>query len=347
MSTRLTTTHFFDELTGDPTEPKISAFFPTHRPGEPHHASELLAHHLLSDGSGIADQFGDPLTDGVNHALELIAAELAHPLGAMAAFVSPDTVSVVSIPTRCEEEVIVGSRFQVTPLIPLLDVRPIGIVALSRNEVRWFTGDRWGVDERVLDGAPNGIVDASPFMDHEKQLQHHGQGAYGFHGHEERDDHEQVDRYLRAVVAAIDDDLGHDATLAAVAPPELAVRFVELSGDRAVAVPSNPTGMSGRDLHRRVMEAIAEMKDPGIDGDEVRLERIAEAAVAGRVDRLAIDPTARLWGVLGERGITLTPPTHHEAEELINRLVHETVATGGSVVTADRANVPVSARLRY
>src|SRR5207248_3136892 len=65
----------------------------------------------------------------------------------LAAFVAPDFERTFRLPAAFDEQVIVGDRFHVKPLLPLLNDGRFFILALSQKHVRLLLATRQTVDE--------------------------------------------------------------------------------------------------------------------------------------------------------------------------------------------------------
>lgn len=340
-------------LVEDESTPKASVFFPLHRPGEPHTPDFVVARRLISEASRLADAFGDPLTASLNEAEAQLDDYVRHPPRALAILASPSAALVQPIPYRLDEEVIVEAAFQLTPLVPLVNRRPMHVLTITRDQVAWYRGDRWGLTGEDLPNAPAGIDEFAAYLDPEKQLQVHSAGPVltGFHGHEVRDDHDLVARYLKAVLDAVLHAPEVDGgPVIAIAPPALASTLKDLAPNRLdlSTITANPIRLGADTLHAMATESLDQKRPatidvPGLDD----IADVVAAASLGRVDKLRIRPDARIWGVLHDGVVTVETCRDHDAEELVNRAAIETWRHGGSVYDDPRIPAPALATLRY
>jgi hypothetical protein len=92
----------------------------------------------------------------------------------LALFVSQDMLRYYRLPLDFEELAVVGDRFHVKPLLPLLsgDGR-FYILALSQNTLRLLQGTRYSVSEIELEDVPTSLQHFLQWDDPEKRLQFH------------------------------------------------------------------------------------------------------------------------------------------------------------------------------
>jgi hypothetical protein len=184
----------------------------------------------------------------------------------LALFRSPDAFSLYRLPTRFEEQVIVGNRFHLKPLLPFLTGDGFFyLLALSQNEIRLLEGTRFQVDEVELPAAvPEYLITALKSNDPQKQLQFHTmapQGTYRgraaiFHGHSDQGSHtkerlghtlQQIDKGLQEIFK------GEQAPLVLAGVEGLISLYRQVTTSPHVlqeGVTGNPEALTAQELHQ-------------------------------------------------------------------------------------------------
>jgi hypothetical protein len=193
----------------------VSIFLPTHGAGPAEHQDAVRSRNLLRQAAHKLDAAG--VRGHRSHRLLAPAAALIEqpafwraPGGGVALFLGQGPDRHLRLPFRPRELVVVGQRFHVKPLLPLLcgDGR-FYVLALSQGRVRLWKGDREGLRAVNLPGVPASLEDAMRLDDREEQLQLHEAGlarlgkrpAAVFHGHGVGSDDakDRILRYFREV----------------------------------------------------------------------------------------------------------------------------------------------------
>jgi hypothetical protein len=79
----------------------------------------------------------------------------------LAIYVDDLGMQAFRLPYSFREQVVVGNRFHVTPLLPLLvGEGKFFLLAVSANSVRMFVGDRWSIEELSVPGLPISLREA-------------------------------------------------------------------------------------------------------------------------------------------------------------------------------------------
>jgi hypothetical protein len=226
------------------------------------------------------------------------------------------------LPLAFADLVVVGSRFQVTPLLPLLT--PNGrfyILALSQNAVRLLQGTRQRVSEVDLRRVPRNLAEALRTHDRDEPLTFHTRptsgGTWGaiFSGHgvgidDKKDDllryFQQIDRGLHAVLHEERAPL----LLAAVDYLQPIYRQANTYGHLlAKGIEGNPDRWSNQELHDRAwalvqptldpapQKALAQYRQLAGTGHTVRgIQEVVLAAFAGKVETLWVAASRPCWG---------------------------------------------------
>jgi hypothetical protein len=352
--------------------PCVSFFLPTHRGGgeadpigwknllgraeeglarrglRPAQARELLgpARYLLDDAA-----FWKTTSDG------------------LAYFVSPGAVRSYRLPTPFAEQVVVGDRFHVSPLLPLLsgDGRYY-VLALSQNRVRLLQGTALGLHEVDVAGLPTSLAQALRFHDRDELLIFHthpalklgrwgaifsGQGV-GIDDH--KDDlllyFRQIDRGLHHVLR------DEHAPLVLASVDYLWPIYHEANTYAQLlehGVPGNPDRLSEKELHEKAWAVVkpafeqaealaaaqyAQLAGTGRTAND--LAAVVRTAYGGRVAVLFVGRGRERPGRFDPAGGTVEV---HETpcpgdEDLLNCAATYTLLHGGLVYMTDPAKVP-------
>jgi hypothetical protein len=344
----------------------VSLFMPAHRAGPDIRQDPIRFRNLLGRaGTLLTEQEG--LTAREADELLAPARELGDDSGfwqyqadGLALYVAPGLMRSFRVPLELEEDVAVGPRFRLRPLLPLLagDGQFL-VLAVSQNEVRLYEGTRFTIAELDPGPIPTSMAEALAHEDPEAQLQFRSGGESGmFHGHGEGDevDKQRVERYLRAVDHGLVQRIGAGRrtplVLASVGyylpifagvsdHPTLAARAVE----------GNPENRSAEELHAAAWEIVASafevarreavdalQRAEGTGRASADVASVVQAALEGRVDTLFLAGDSPAWG-----RVDGGPPARVEVHEkhqpgdddLLDLAASETILAGGTVYTGE------------
>jgi hypothetical protein len=277
----------------------------------------------------------------------------------------------------------VGSRFHLKPLVPLLSDRSgYGVLALAREHVRLFRGSRFSLAEVRAGDAFDAAL--AVFDEHEPQreVQFHtatparaGRRDARFFGTggTDRDEREDLARFARAVDAALGRVPGSfdEDPLVVLAAEPLASTFHRESRHPRLTretLPGTVHDYELPELHRRSWELVAPLaeRERTEAADRFRallaqrpervarrVEEIVPAARHGRVESLFAATGTSVWGRYDPVRDEVRTESGRKpgAEDLLDRSTVETLRHGGRayVVEPDRvpAEGPVAAVLRY
>lgn len=269
------------------------------------------------------------------------------------------------LPLDFNERVVVGERFYVKPLLPLIsgDGR-FFVLALSQGQVRLLQADRRNVAEVDVDGLPRSLDEALKYDDEERQLQVRsatpGGGAM-FHGHGAGDENQRdrVLRFCQAVDRALQPrlaDSGAPLVLAAVDSVAAVYREANTyAGLQEEIVPGSPDALSARQLHEGAWPRVEGLFQQGQEDARGRIQaqlgtglastspaEIVSAAAAGRVDALMIARGSQTWGIFDPdtNAVTIEDGPRPGNEELCDRAAVETLLGGGQVFVVEPEMVP-------
>lgn len=361
--------------------PSVSLYLPTHRAGAETQQDPIRLKNLLREADG---RLGAEGFDGAGGELLAPARRLLddhpfwqHQSDGLAVFLSPKTRRLYRLPLAFEELVVVGERFHLAPLLPLLHGDGLFyLLALSQNRVRLFAATRHRVREIDLRDIPESLADALGYDWEQRSLQFHSappRGVAGpasggrapiYHGHGAGtdDEKEEVARFLHLVDHGVRKLLREPTEPVVVAAVDwVASLFRDLS-KLADLVPEpvegNPDAVPAEDLHRRAVEKVeplfeaertraAERYDAAVGAGRTaeRLEEVLVAAADGRVDVLWVDRALHRWGRFdpAARQVSVHAERADGDEDLLDRAALETLLHGGSVYAVAAYEVPGAA----
>jgi hypothetical protein len=294
----------------------------------------------------------------------------------LAVFIAPEFFKVFRLPMEVEQQCVVNDRFDVKPLLPLMESRRFYVLAVSDHQVRLLECTRQTCQvvplpedvETTFEGAVRGGLDSTPgTVRHQGGGMAGAQGASGaFHGQAEeiqreiQEDHlfyyRQIDEGVRKVIRD-DKDCVILATTDSVAP--LYRQASHLKNIHAEFLHGNPEHVSGEQLHQQgcqLMEPrwrkdLTDLQDQfgtAIHHDLAsgNIREILPAASMGRVGILFVSTGSALWGKIGENmEIMDGAPDQPGVEDLIDRAAVETILTQGQVVVVKPEEMPGNGEL--
>lgn len=295
-----------------------------------------------------------------------------HQSEGLAVFLGPEQYWRYRVPRSFEELVVVGSRWHVTPLLPLLSGDGnFYVLALSQNRVRLLEANRQAAREIDLRDIPESLADALGYDLTQQTLQFHTAGAPNranggsrrglFHGHGAggEDAKSEIARFFHLVDEGLLKLLkDHHTPMVVAAVDYLIPIYREVSkyaGLMPQGVEGNPDGSSAEELRTKAWPIVeplflAEQEEASkrfferasAGQGSQDLEEVVMAAVDGRIDTLFVAVGEHRWGQLDQqqRSVSLTQDEGPEDEDLIDRAALECLLHGGRVFAVDRAQVP-------
>ena len=360
--------------------PCVSVFMPTHRSGRETLQGPVRLRNLINTARGELSgaDVAESVIENLMAPLESLADDdefWQRTAEGLALFSAPGRFERYRVSLSLTEEVVVAASFRVRPVLPVMSRNEtFFVLSLSQNAVQLFEATRSAITMLDLGSTAKSMDEALALEDPERQLQSHSTGGGGeeFHGHGAGAelDKSAIERFLRVVDGGVCERLGdarQPLVLACVdyyLPLYQAVTRYPNVFDTAVA--GNPEHRSPAELHAdalRLIESRTSGEDhPGIDRyrDAISAGTTVSAIVdvvtrarEGRVDTLLVTDVPSAWGRVAPD--TATVSTSQRAsiddEDLIDRAVYDTLATGGEVFVTDVATLGtvtgVAAALRY
>ncbi len=381
-----------EQLLGQQQQWCVSVYLPTHRRAGETPQDVILWKNLLREAEGqLVARHMRP--QDAREMLQ-VARDLAndqhfwvHCEDGLAAFLSPEGHWWFRLPESFDPLVVVNRHFYLVPLIPLVTQRvQFYLLALAQNHVKFYRGDRLGLEEVSVERLPANMDEALQWDTPDATLQAHT-GQPGpkskktavFHGQGGLPDAEKrsLADFCHAVHRAVERFLADKREpLLVVAVGELFALYQEIN-TYAHLVPEpisgNPAKMSLHELHRACLEKLqrliqdrhrevvedlaAKLASPLVS---LQVEEVLPAAMDGRVDTLLVAQGKHIWGSYDPqaRRVNLAEAPGPECEDLLDLAARETYLRRGQVLVVSpdqlaplrnnsNQEVLLAARFRY
>jgi hypothetical protein len=370
------------ELLTQTGTPCLSLYLPTHRHHPDNQQDTIRFRNLVKElEQSLLQKYSAPETTSALEPFEALAGDSEfwkHTLDGLAAFGGPDGFRVIALQRRVEPLAIVADSFHTKPLRRFLQTADhYQVLALSRDRIRLFEGNRDALDEIDLaPGVPRTLTEAlgeELTEPHQTVASYGGAGRAMNHGHGGAKDEAEIDtdRFFRAIDRAV---LAHHSQpsglpLILAALPEHHGLFREISHNSfllADGIKGDPNALSREQLRDRAWEImepedrarLAKLSDEfghararqlAIDD----LDDVAAAAAAGRIGTLLIEADRQIAGrIHAESGhIQRNGLAHPDTDDLLDDLGELVFKKGGrvAVLSADRmpTQTGVAATCRY
>jgi hypothetical protein len=374
----LITTADLQRLTQGGEGPLTSIYLPMQRKGPETRQNPLVLKSALK-------QVGDELEDrqmrrpDIEAYLKPAASLLddnsfwQHQEDGLALFLDRDGMYSYRIPEQFGELVVVGERFHLKPLLPILSSeQEFYVLALSHNQVRLLRGTRWQVSELELEDVPSSLAEAIWYKDPEPRLHSHassrGSTALTFHGHglgEESSD-EELKQFFRKVddgVRSLVTDARAPVVLAGVGYLHPIYRSISDLEVMEKGIDGNPDEISAAKLHERAWDIVSSRQADhlGQAAEQIAaadeeyaawtVEEIVSAAAQGRVETLFVPRRSQAWGRFDPETFEVTTGDGEGAVDLYDVAAVSTWSTGGDVFVVESDDIPgegeIAALLRY
>ncbi|AIE86440.1 hypothetical protein [Fimbriimonas ginsengisoli] len=370
------------------TSPCVSIYMPTHRQGrdtrqDPIHLKKLLrdAEEKLVAAKGMRPTEARDLLEKANSLLNDNESWIGNESG-MAIFIAPGFFRVYHLPIEVEDVCHVNDRFEIKPLLPLLEGKLFYVVAVSLNDARLLecTPHSCRTVKLPSDVALNKEDAAPNFGEHATRIVRHGSSGTGstgaagaFHGQVvdiDRKEHEdrmfffrQLDDGVRRAMSDIDAPVvlaGADSITPFYRQATQLKNLIEKSID------GNAEHVSNEQLHEQAMGLLSTMWNDELNklqeqfGNAISkqlasniIDDILPAAATGRVGILFVAPNATYYGKFDDQSLVVSPAGEDDpqAEDLIDRATMHAIMTGAQVVVVEQEQLPgngeLSAIYRY
>ena len=359
---------YFDDITADDLKamaaahgPKVTIFLPTAPPQHQPQDTATRVKSLVNEARRKLVNAGVPESDAKDmlasfDAIATDAPFLRQQGESLALFAAKGLNLIYRLGVPVSEYTHVAEHFVLRPISETLTKsHAYYILTISRKKVRVLDATKDSVVQLDLQGiVPESFEDVIDTDDRQAQLQNRTVGNAGtiFHGHGGAADNQEteIERFLREVGASLGDLLGRARSqplvLAGVAENVASIKTH--SSYPVVAedfIPGNPDTTSNRELQQAgwdvvrphfganddaAYERFADVSGTGLG--ETQPDLIREAAVAGRVDTLFINPSLNASDGTGD---------------VNTAILHTKLNSGDIVIISDGRVENVAALMRY
>lgn len=368
------------ELLEQAGNPSVSIFLPTHEKGEEVQQDPIRLKNLLKKAENkLADMELDArkIEDFLKPARELLDRPLfwQHGDRGLAIFLTEEGARHFKVPLDVPEQVYAGSRFLITPLLPMIALDgSFCVLGISQKKIRLLRATRDKVRPIALEEAPTSMEEFKQYDLEEKSLSSapgrvgqqsmfHGWGDASVEGH-------YVENYLKRVENEVTTQMRQRNDPLVLAGMKEAVALYRkvnhYSRVMEQAVENNPDPWSDEELRDRAWEVIRsyflqdmyndlsrynDLKESERQSDN--LGSIVESSHYGKVETLFITKGEQSWGRYdAEHDVVHQSENQGNGEyDLINEAAIRTLTQGGDVYALDREEMPdgapVAAIYRY
>lgn len=364
-------------LMGGTESPRVSVYLSTHPRSHESEKDGLRLRHLLDD----AEQ--RLISGGLRSVNARAMLEHARALPTMDAFwerrseglailISPSVFRAVRLPEAFPEQVVVGTRFHLKPLLGhVVEGRNFLVLALSENHIRLYEGTPGGLTAIPVPGLPDGKAATLHIEGADRGAQVHASGRMGgtrkqsaiFHGQGGKadSDKEELALYCHDVNLALQPVLhGRTIPMIVAAVGSLQAAFAEKCGYRHLVkhgIDGSPDHWTVSELHAHALPVITPVTDGprqklvetavhnvGRDVATNQISEILRAAVEGRVASLVLNRQVSCWGRFDSEALhTDLHLTQQPGDDDLSDLALQlTLKQGGEVCLAEPQEMPAA-----
>jgi hypothetical protein len=353
--------------------PCVSIYLPTHRGGPATHQNPIRLKNAIAAAEERLAQRGGRRSE-VEAYLRPVRALIDVPelfwrqADGFAAFLSPKTFQTLRLTVSVPELVVVGERFHLKPLMPLLvgDGR-FYILAVSQDHVRLLEASREGAREVEVPGMPRSLEEG---INADAKQHYFQEQLRDPHSATERSDvtDAMLEPFLLRVDGALTDLLEEERAplvLAGVKRIRTAYRHLSKYGSTLErGIDGDPDERSETELQREAWELVSpifqggrqqsaeryrELKGTGRASADLR--QVLRAACQGRVESIFVPADEQRWGRFHPEPCEIEPCAESLGEDLLDRAALEVLVRRGVVYAVPRAEMPgpgaVNAVYRY
>ncbi|MEE4310255.1 MAG: hypothetical protein V2J62_00170 [candidate division KSB1 bacterium] len=370
----LVTSEDIRTLAGKHESPCISIYIPTHRKGSEVEQDPIRLKNMIKEAGRILTEKGfkeREIIEFMNPAVELLGEThfWNYQSDGLTIFLSPEYHKFYRLPISFDERTVIGDRFHIKPLIPLLsDNVQFYALSLNLNDVKLYRGSGYQLDEIESGDILDSIEEVLKFDDPEKQLQFHtgtgarqGKRAAMFHGQgvggNDKVKKKNILRFFQAVDKGVRSELGSENyPLILAGLDHLNSLYREANSyphllDRSVDI--NPADLPEKELHKKVWAEIEPYfqkdQDDAISqyhqlakgnkaSDNVR--EIVKAAHHDRIKYLFVDLKKEIYGQYSADRDEVEIHEKNQGEDLTNVATMETILRNGKVYALESEEMP-------
>jgi hypothetical protein len=380
--------HDLDELFAFDKSPAISIYLPTHSVGREVRQDAIRLRNLLSEAAKrltACHKRGPEIDALLRPARRLVDDEefWRHQEEGLAIFLGAGFERIHHLPVAVPEELAIAGHFCIKPLLPLIDSSgAFWVLTMSAARTRLYQGSRWTFAEVTGLDLPQGLAEI--WGETEYQEAHKAspvgrpqRGPSGLANAQALGDspeelHKtQLTELLRRVAAVVEPVIKRQpAPVILVAEPKIQGHFREIAKWKELlpeGVLEFPDAMPMQELHKKACAVFAPRENEaraewlgrlqtllGNNGKATATpEEIVKAARYGRIDRLFLCESQRLWGSFDEAHDRIVAHREPRAgdDDLFDYAALMTLRQGGNVTLVDRTQLPptgpAAAILRY
>lgn len=371
--------------------PCVSLYMPTYRAGAETQQNTIRfknvikqAEQLLQENYGLERQQASAL---LQPAMELDQDEFwQHQEEGLALFVGQDFLRYYCVPIAFDELVMVGDRFHLKPLMPLL----VGdgafyLLALNQKQVRFFQGTKYSMQEIELEDIPTSLDEALQYDPTAKDGQFRISTSKGgtnnsfqqsgsFHGQgsPDRDQHQNdILQFFHVIDQGLQKYLHDQHAPLVLAGVEYLLPIYQDTNEYPYLIDTilpieNIATLKLEDLRQQAWPVVepyyTQTQQAAIDHyhelagtgkTSTNLQETVAAAYYGRVDQLFVAVGVQEWGNFDPQANELQVHATAEPgdEDLLNVAAMQTLLNGGTVYAVEPdavpENAPLAAVFRY
>lgn len=364
----------------------VSIYLPTHEAGQEIQQDPIRLKNQLSVAEDRLIQSGLGAKEA-QRILEPAAALLdeqsfwQHQSSGLALFITPEQLYYYRVPVAFETMTVVGDRFHVKPLLPLItNDGQFYILAASQNKVSLYQATRDSVQSVDLGNTPLSKEVALRYDDPQASLQGHSGssnqspqgGSQIVSGQGGGKDSENTDilRFFHLVSDGVEKVLGGQSAPLIFMGVEFLFPLYRSANKyphlMAEAVDFQPDQLSPTEVRDRALEVVAPHFSASRKAASERygslkasdqassdLAVVLNAAENGQIDSLLIAKGVQRWGHFDAtaREVSYHDEQISDSQDLLNIAAIKAFATDASVYLVDRADMPegadIAATLRY
>jgi hypothetical protein len=368
------------QLAAYSADPSVSIFMPTAKAGKAVEKNPIRFKNLLREAGRRIEASGDARRRS-RHAVDTLlqpARELLqdsafwrHQELGLAFFLAPDWTRRYRLPISPEEICVVGRRFHLNPLLPLVSGSGrFQILCVRRDGIELYSATRHDLHRVTLQQTPERF-EGSAAASGQRELQWHtgtpggrGKRAAVFHGRHETDQETELRKYYCAVAESLASEMeDRSAPVVLVGLPHLLSVYRDADQESNLCeneVRRNPDSTDPDSLLELAWQAVEpvfasgrraagqeflERSNTGRSSDD--LEEILPASFEGRVESLLVAPGYHRWGSYdpATRRIRSSGSDRVENEDLVDLVAVRTLSQGGDVFVVPEEEMPSDARL--
>jgi hypothetical protein len=355
-------------LNGNPS-PCISVYLPTHRRPSEAHQNRVVYRNLLKEvEQSLREKQPDREVRPMIERFTTLGDESAfwqHPLDGVAILASAARFDVYTLQRSVRPLAVVADHFHVKPLVRYLQSADrFQVLCLTREHMKLYQGNRYGIDELALGEFPATLAKAlgEPLG----EAHPHGRTSpVMLHGEHRKEVELDVERFFRVVDREVLARFSKPSKLplVLVALAEHSPVFRQLSQNphllpKGVAI--NPDALTVEDLRREVWKVVEPQYHTRLsrlcddfhaaaahEKGSADLAEVARAVVAGRVGTLLVEDDRIVAGRLDvETGRVHTEGlTNPHVGDLLDDIAEEVLRRGGEVIVAPGDRMPCKSGL--